>query len=161
MLQVYILPLTSKLWSLTSDILRSCPCEFRCSKPNSIDVHTIPYNSILYNLHNTNCTRLCKKNRGASNFPETARMDTPKTEFDARKQQKLTKQLAPYWSFTTQLEFGGAIHTYLWPSVCALGVAFACAFGHSETLLQSFKGFKGFRVLGVVGVLVVLRVLRV
>jgi hypothetical protein len=33
-------------------------------------------------------------------------MDTPKTEFDARKQQKLTKQLAPYWSFTTQLEFG-------------------------------------------------------
>ena len=47
-----------------------------------------------------------KKNRGTSNFPETARMDTPKTEFDARKQQKLTKQLAPYWSFTTQLEFG-------------------------------------------------------
>jgi hypothetical protein len=33
-------------------------------------------------------------------------MDTPKTEFDARKQQKLTKQLALYWSFTTQLEFG-------------------------------------------------------
>ena len=27
----------------------------------------------------------------------------------------------------------------------AWGVAFACAVGHSETLLQSFKGFKGFR----------------
>ena len=30
-------------------------------------------------------------------------------------------------------------------SVCGLGVAFACAVGHSEMLLQSFKGFKGFR----------------
>ena len=65
--------------------------------------HTIPYS--------TTCTiqtalGYAKKNRGTSNFPETARMDTPKTEFDARKQQKLTKQLAPYWSFTTQLEFG-------------------------------------------------------
>ena len=30
-------------------------------------------------------------------------------------------------------------------NVCGLGVAFACAVGHSETLLQSFKGFKGFR----------------
>ena len=28
-------------------------------------------------------------------------------------------------------------------SVCGLGVAFACAVGHSETLLQSFKGFRG------------------
>jgi len=28
-----------------------------------------------------------------------------------------------------------------------LGVAFACAVGRSETLLQSFKGFKGFRGL--------------
>ena len=27
---------------------------------------------------------------------------------------------------------------------CGLGVAFACAVGCSETLLQSFKGFKGF-----------------
>ena len=26
-----------------------------------------------------------------------------------------------------------------------LGLAFACAVGHSEMLLQSFKGFKGFR----------------
>ena len=36
-------------------------------------------------------------------------------------------------------------------SVCGLGVAFACAVGHSETLLQSFKGFRGcwgFRGLG-------------
>ena len=32
--------------------------------------------------------------------------------------------------------------------LCGLGVAFACAVGHSETLLQSFKGFKGFRGLG-------------
>jgi hypothetical protein len=102
------------VWSLTSDILRSCPCEFRCSKPNSIDgffkkqdmsiqFHTIPYS--------TTCTiqtalGYAKRNSGTSNFPETARMDTPKTEFDARKQQKLTKQLAPYWSFTTQLECG-------------------------------------------------------
>ena len=30
-------------------------------------------------------------------------------------------------------------------SVCGLGVAFACAVGHSETLLQSLKGFNGFR----------------
>ena len=30
-------------------------------------------------------------------------------------------------------------------SVCGLGVAFACAVGHSETLLQSFKIIKGFR----------------
>ena len=28
---------------------------------------------------------------------------------------------------------------------CGLGVAFACAVGSSETLLQSFKGFLGFR----------------
>ena len=28
---------------------------------------------------------------------------------------------------------------------CGLGVAFACAVGRSEKLLQSFKGFKGFK----------------
>ena len=67
--------------------------------------------SIPYNSHTLQLAQIqtalgyAKKNRGTSNFPETARMDTPKTEFDARKQQKLTKQLAPCWSFTTQLEF--------------------------------------------------------
>ena len=30
---------------------------------------------------------------------------------------------------------------------CGLGVAFACAVGRSEKLLQSFKGFKPFKRL--------------
>ena len=30
-------------------------------------------------------------------------------------------------------------------SGCGLEVAFACAVGRSEKLLQSFKGFKGFK----------------
>ena len=32
-------------------------------------------------------------------------------------------------------------------SGCGLEVAFACAVGRSEKLLQSFKGFKGFKPL--------------
>ena len=34
---------------------------------------------------------------------------------------------------------------------CGLGVAFACAVGRSEKLLQSFKGFKPFNFKGFEG----------